>query len=119
MTVGRGQDLPLSFAQQRLWFLDQMEPGSAEYNVPTPLPWPGALDVEALGRALSTVVARHEVLRTRLVVDTDGVPHQVIDQSEPFPLTVVDVSDGTEPMSAARELVLADAVTPSTCRAEH
>ncbi|MGN9822101.1 amino acid adenylation domain-containing protein, partial [Streptomyces sp. SD11] len=112
VTVGRDQELPLSFAQQRLWFLDQMEPGSAEYNVPTPLPLPGDLDVEALGRALSAVVARHEVLRTRLVVDTDGVPHQVIDPSEPFPLTVVDVSDGIEPMAAARELVLADAVTP-------
>ncbi|MFI2352998.1 amino acid adenylation domain-containing protein, partial [Streptomyces sp. NPDC019443] len=112
VTVGRDQALPLSFAQQRLWFLDQMEPGSAEYNVPTPLPLPGGLDVEALGRALSGVVARHEVLRTRLVVDTDGVPHQVIDPSEPFPLTVVDVSDGPEPMVAARELVLADAVTP-------
>ncbi|MFJ2264725.1 amino acid adenylation domain-containing protein, partial [Streptomyces sp. NPDC087844] len=112
VTVGRDQDLPLSFAQQRLWFLDQMEPGSAEYNVPAPLPWPGGLDVEALGRALSAVVARHEILRTRLVVDTDGVPHQVIDPSESFPLAVVDVSDGTEPMLAARELVLADAVTP-------
>ncbi|MFD4562314.1 amino acid adenylation domain-containing protein, partial [Streptomyces sp. NPDC058469] len=112
VTVGRDQDLPLSFAQQRLWFLDQMEPGSGEYNVPMPVPWPGGLDVEALGRALSAVVARHEVLRTRLVVDTDGVPHQVIDPSEPFPLTVVDVSDRTEPMAAARELVLVDAVTP-------
>ncbi|MGC5568942.1 amino acid adenylation domain-containing protein, partial [Streptomyces sp. FR-108] len=112
VTVGRDQDLPLSFAQQRLWFLDQMEPGSAEYNVPAPVPWPGNLDVEALGRALSAVVARHEVLRTRLVVDTEGVPHQVIDPAEPFPLTVVDVSDDAEPMAAARELVLTDAATP-------
>ncbi|MFD3658961.1 condensation domain-containing protein, partial [Streptomyces sp. NPDC058620] len=108
----RDEPLALSFAQQRLWFLDQMEPGSAEYNVPQPVIWPGGLDIAALGEALSAVVARHEVLRTRLVAGPDGVPHQVIDSPEPFPLVVADVSGDAEPLAAARELMLADAVTP-------
>ncbi|MFC9249746.1 condensation domain-containing protein, partial [Streptomyces sp. NPDC057136] len=108
----RDEPLALSFAQQRLWFLDQMEPGSAEYNVPQPVVWPGGLDIAALGEALSAVVARHEVLRTRLVAGPDGVPHQVIDSPEPFPLVVADVSGDAEPLASARDLMLADAVTP-------
>ena len=69
----------MSFAQQRLWFLDQLEPGSAEYNIPPiVLRMAGPLDEAALRRALETIVARHEVLRTRLVT-IDGAGYQVID----------------------------------------
>ena len=56
--------LPLSYAQQRLWFLDQLEPGSAAYNMPVGVRLRGELEVEALERALSEIVRRHEVLRT-------------------------------------------------------
>ncbi|WP_240528921.1 non-ribosomal peptide synthetase, partial [Streptomyces humi] len=108
----RDRPLPLSFAQQRLWFLDQLEPGSVEYNLPTPMRWRHAVDVSALGAALGALIARHEVLRTRLVTDTEGVPHQVIDPPSAFPLPVVDVSGAHDPDLAARQLAASDAVTP-------
>ena len=62
--------VPQSFAQQRLWFLDQFEPGSTEYITPTALRLRGPLDVDALNRALTALVARHESLRTTF---DDGV----------------------------------------------
>src|SRR6185295_12459508 len=75
--VSRSESLPLSFAQQRLWFLDQLEPGSAVYNIPVALRLVGELDVEALERALSEIMRRHEVLRTTFAI-VDGQPVQVI-----------------------------------------
>src|SRR5262249_19043601 len=60
--LDRGQALPLSFAQQRLWFLDQLEPGSTEYNTRLALRLRGVLDAAAFAAALDDIVARHEVL---------------------------------------------------------
>ncbi|MFF1907718.1 condensation domain-containing protein, partial [Kitasatospora sp. NPDC058218] len=60
----RSKPLPLSFAQQRLWLVDQLSPGSAAYNVPFAVRVRGGLDVGVLGGALSVLVGRHEVLRT-------------------------------------------------------
>ncbi len=65
--IPRGQDLPLSHTQRRLWVLDQIEPGSPLYNVAGTVSMRGELDVEALTRSLSEVVARHEALRTSFV----------------------------------------------------
>ena len=110
--AARDEPLPLSFGQQRLWFLDQLDPGSAEYNIPSPVRLGGDLDVAALGAALSAVTSRHEVLRTRLVAGPDGVPHQVIGPPSPFPLPVADVSGQRDPVAAARALVTADAAAP-------
>src|SRR5581483_9471138 len=62
--VGREQELPLSYAQQRLWFIDQLEPGSAAYNIPSAVRLRGRLDEAALRRSLNEIVRRHEVLRT-------------------------------------------------------
>ncbi|KFU81851.1 non-ribosomal peptide synthase domain TIGR01720/amino acid adenylation domain-containing protein [Amycolatopsis lurida] len=70
-------EAPLSFAQQRLWFLDEFEPGSAEYVSPTALRLRGELDTGALNRALTTLVARHESLRTTFAT-VDGRGVQVI-----------------------------------------
>ncbi|MEV1179403.1 condensation domain-containing protein, partial [Nonomuraea sp. NPDC049784] len=109
--ISRDRLLPLSFAQQRLWFLDQLEPGSAEYNVPIALRLAGALDVEALSAALDVVVERHEVLRTRFAA-TDGVAYQVIDPPTGFGLEVVDLNGEPDGFAQAKELVAADAVTP-------
>ncbi|MEV6869079.1 condensation domain-containing protein, partial [Streptosporangium subroseum] len=109
--VGRDRSLPLSFAQQRLWFLDQLEPGSVEYNVPVALRLAGALDVAALSAALDAVVERHEVLRTRFVA-TDGVAHQVIDPPSGFRLEIVDLSGEAAGLALAEELSAVDAETP-------
>src|SRR6476659_11358590 len=73
----RGERLPLSFAQQRLWFLGQMEGGSEAYHVPLQMRMRGALDAGALRRALDRIVARHEVLRTTFEV-VEGEPEQRI-----------------------------------------
>ena len=102
----------MSFGQQRLWFLDQMEPGSGERTVPVPVRLPGELDVAALDAALGGVIARHEVLRTRLVADPDGVAHQVIDPPSRVALPIADVRAAADPAAAALALVAADAVTP-------
>ena len=73
----REKPLPLSYAQQRLWFLDQLEPNSAAYNIPVALRLRGELRPESLDSALSEIVRRHEVLRTRFEI-IDGEARQVI-----------------------------------------
>src|SRR6476659_1148565 len=73
----RGERLPLSFAQQRLWFLGQMEGGSEAYHMPLRMRMRGALDAGALRRTLDRIVARHEVLRTTFAV-VKGEPVQRI-----------------------------------------
>ncbi|MFJ8623278.1 amino acid adenylation domain-containing protein [Kitasatospora sp. NPDC093550] len=99
--VPRTGPLPLSSAQQRLWFLDRLEPGSAEYLVPAVLRLTGRLDERALALALDRVVARHEVLRTRYT-EADGVPVQVIDPARPLGLTALDLRGRPEPEVRAR-----------------
>ncbi|MEU7864914.1 condensation domain-containing protein, partial [Nonomuraea sp. NPDC049141] len=112
LPVSREQALPLSFAQQRLWFLAQLEPDSVEYNNPTSIPLPGDLDIAVLRAALTALVERHEVLRTRLVAGADGVPYQVIDPAAEFRLPLVDLSDHPAPHLAAQDLIAMDTATP-------
>jgi amino acid adenylation domain-containing protein/non-ribosomal peptide synthase protein (TIGR01720 family) len=95
--------LPLSFSQQRLWFIDQLEPGSPLYNIPTALRVEGPLDGAVLALCLGEIVRRHEVLRT-VFAATEGSPVQVIQPAEPFRLPVVDLSE--LPESAREALVL-------------
>ena len=89
--VAREGSLPLSFAQQRLWFIDQLEPGSPLYNIPLALWLEGPLDPGPLARALTEVVRRHEALRTVFSTEA-GIPFQVISPASAFPLPVVDLS---------------------------
>ncbi|HEX8318267.1 condensation domain-containing protein, partial [Longimicrobium sp.] len=89
--AGRDRRLPLSFAQERLWFIDRLEPGSAAYNIPAAARLAGALDGAALERALGEIVRRHEVLRT-VFAEVDGSPVQVVQPFGGFHLPVEDLS---------------------------
>ena len=82
--------LPLSFPQQRLWFLDQLQPGNPAYNLPATIWLRGALDIEALGRSLDEIVRRHEILRTRFAM-IDGQPAQIVAPHAVVPLPTVDL----------------------------
>ncbi len=96
--VPRTGPVPLSFAQQRLWFIDQLEPGGATYNMPAFVRLEGALDVESLRRALSELMRRHEALRTTFI-QVDGEPRQRIAPHEELRLDLVDLS-GLAPEAA-------------------
>lgn len=87
--------LPLSYAQQRLWFIDNMEGGSAHYNMPTALKISGQFDVSAAEQAISQIIERHEPLRT-VFSETEQGPQQHIRQQFEFTLTVHDLTELTE-----------------------
>ncbi len=97
---------PMSFAQQRLWFLDQYEPESSFYNVPAALRLTGTLDVEALKRSLNEVVRRHEVLRARFVTEK-GHPVQVVAPELIVSLPVTDLQHLREEEREAEAVRLA------------
>ncbi|HEX2076721.1 MAG TPA: amino acid adenylation domain-containing protein [Longimicrobium sp.] len=86
-----GTALPLSFAQQRLWFIDQLQPGRSTYNMPFPLRIRGGLDLAALERVLTEIVRRHETLRT-VFTTVDGEPVQVVHAAAPVAIPVLDLS---------------------------
>ena len=111
--VSRADDLVLSFAQERLWFIDQMEPGSAIYNLPVGLKLNGSLQSAALEQSLREIVRRHEVLRTRFV-ETDGRPRQVIATKTELLLPEVDLS-GLE--AAQREFTVTQLLKDESVRA--
>ena len=93
--VARNGILPLSFAQQRLWFLDQFEPNSAVYNIPMALRLTGALDVAALQQSLNEIVRRHEAVRTGFRT-VDDKPTQVIQPASALETPLVDLAERPE-----------------------
>jgi amino acid adenylation domain-containing protein len=88
--IDRSGPLPLSFAQQRLWFLSQLDPESAVYNIGIALRMRGPLNVPAAEQALAEIINRHEDLRTSFV-RVNGVPHAVIGDGKNWALQVIDV----------------------------
>ena len=113
LPVPRTNRLPLSFAQQRLWFLDQLEPNNPAYNMPTVVRLEGALDLSALERSFSELSRRHESLRTTFRGDPDGAI-QLISPAAPHPLPVMDltgVPEG-EREAEARRLAIAEVQVP-------
>ncbi|MBV9110592.1 MAG: amino acid adenylation domain-containing protein, partial [Gemmatimonadetes bacterium] len=105
--VDRTGALPASFAQERMWVIERMEPGAGLYNMPVRIRLRGAVDGEALRRALELVVHRHEALRTR-IREVDGAPVQEVGAPEPVHLPVIDAADEAE----ARRILDDDAWRP-------
>ena len=90
LPVSRDRSLPLSFAQQRLWFLDQLEPNSPFYSIPLAIRLKGPLDEEALEQSLNEIVRRHESLRTTFVT-AEGEPLQMIKPELSLTLSLKDL----------------------------
>ncbi|HEU4628280.1 MAG TPA: condensation domain-containing protein, partial [Gemmatimonadaceae bacterium] len=111
--------LPLSFAQQRLWFLDQLVPGGTMYNIPSITRLPGPIDAAVLARSLTEIVRRHEVLRTTFSVH-DGQPVQVIHPPAPLPLPLplhdLRALPASARTAAAAQLAAAEAQRPFDLR---
>ena len=91
--VSREVRLPLSFAQQRLWFMDQLAPGNPVYNCPGAVRLEGRLDLAVLERSVNEIIKRHEALRTRIELDVEeGTPFQAIDEWRPLRLDAEDLT---------------------------
>ncbi|RAM53131.1 MAG: non-ribosomal peptide synthetase [Hapalosiphonaceae cyanobacterium JJU2] len=105
--------IPLSYAQQRLWFLDQLQPNSSSYNIPFGLRLVGTLHVAALEQSFREIIHRHEALRTNFVT-VDGQPTQIIQTLTNWTLTVVDLQHLplTQQQTAAKQLVQQQATEP-------
>jgi amino acid adenylation domain-containing protein len=108
LPIPRDGQLPLSFAQSRLWFLYQLEGATGTYNMTGALSLSGPLQVEALKQALRTIIQRHESLRTSFQT-VDGVPVQVIDPQPVWELTMVNLA-GKE--TEAEKLAYRESQTP-------
>ena len=104
--VSREGKLPLSYAQQRLWFMNQLDPEGSTYNMPGSFRLVGELDIEALRRSLEAIIARHEVPRTRFPV-VDGEAVQVIEPPFELEMPLIDLSDLAEAERASETRKLA------------
>ena len=110
--LSRSAPLPLSFAQQRLWFLDQLEPNSPSYNIFAAVQLAGQLNLKALEQAFGEIVQRHEILRTTFVA-VDGKAVQVI-QEQGLEIPLVDLTDsaGPDQQPEIERRIAAEAETP-------
>jgi len=111
--VARAADLPLSFEQQRLWFLDQVAPGNSVYNMPLAVRLTGTPNLAALQQTADEIIRRHESLRTTFS-EEDGQPRQVISPAAAVPLPIVDLSFLSEEVREyeARRLAQQEAQRP-------
>ena len=113
MPVGRDGQIPLSFAQERLWFLARVTPGNPFYNSPLPLHLTGEMHVPSLERALSEIMSRHEVLRTTIKT-VEGAPVPIIASCPTMTLPLVDLQQLSEAelQTEVRRFINAEAERP-------
>ena len=104
--------IPLSFAQQRLWFVQQLDPDNTAYNVASVLKLQGPLNISALEKSLNTLVERHETLRTRFVTNGDNQPEQIVDSPVSQALQMTDLTSTAVPEASAREKIQTLTRTP-------
>ena len=111
--VSREQPLPLSFAQQRLWFLDQLEPGNSAYNISGAIQLQGYLNEETLEKSLNEIVRRHEILRTTFQTDK-GQPIQVINSQLHIPIIKQELTSVSvrEKETVIKQIAITEAETP-------
>ncbi|HEY0602280.1 MAG TPA: condensation domain-containing protein, partial [Herpetosiphonaceae bacterium] len=111
--AARDGELPLSFAQQRLWFLQHLDPESAAYHMPFAVHLSGALSYAVLEQSISAIVQRHEALRTAFIAP-EGTPYQVIVPPQPVALPLVDLESLLAPEREAeiQQLLLDQAQQP-------
>lgn len=101
---------PLSFAQEHLWFLDQLQPGAANYNIPVALRFPGPLNIPAMEWSLNEIVRRHEVLRTTFAT-RNSEPMQIVASSLKLRLDVEDLQNSDDVEATAQQVALEEART--------
>ena len=111
--VSRNQDLPLSFAQQRLWFLYQLEGENSTYNLPLTLEITGNLNITALEQAIREILQRHEILRTHIVIANEQ-PIQVINPKINFNLPLTDLQSlpSTSKLTTVKQLATQEGDKP-------
>ncbi|MCC5648475.1 amino acid adenylation domain-containing protein [Nostoc sp. XA013] len=117
--IARSQELPLSFAQQRLWFLNELEPNSPFYNIPAAVRLEGNLNLTALEQSFNEILRRHEVLRTNFRT-VEGQAIAVISPTTPQLLSVIDLSElpPAQQETQVRQLALAEAQQPFNLEAD-
>ncbi|TFY88194.1 non-ribosomal peptide synthetase [Pseudomonas nabeulensis] len=112
LPANRAEDVPLSFAQQRLWFLALMEGANTAYNIPIGLRLRGQLHVQALQRALARIVARHDTLRSRFAQHGDDAKVLIVPAEAMLPLQVQDLRRHPQPQQALDALIHGEASAP-------
>ncbi|MEO8490631.1 amino acid adenylation domain-containing protein [Pseudomonas sp.] len=112
LPANRDEPIPLSFAQQRLWFLALMEGANTAYNIPIGLRLRGQLHVDALQRALARIVARHETLRSRFAQQGDEAQVLIMPAEDMLPLQVQDLRRHPQPQQALDALIHGEASAP-------
>ncbi|MBG9798758.1 non-ribosomal peptide synthetase [Brevibacillus laterosporus] len=105
--VSRDDDLVLSYTQQGVWFIEQLEPGSATYNVPVANTLKGSLNIDALERAVNEIIRRHEILRTSFI-SKDGKPYQLSHPFQSIRIPLIEMSDVPAPERHQRIIDMAN-----------